>query len=92
MQHTAYTAAYSIQHTADAICLPNHRRESSKNLQELPKTSKDDVSSHRPTRSYRRRNRRADLRTLDPKRGGGGRSPHGVFNSLTGWPVTPTSC
>ena len=54
------------------------RKSPPRTFKSFQKPSQNEVSSHRPTRSYRRRNRRADLRTLVPKRGGGGRSPHGV--------------
>ena len=67
-----------LRHTAYSM---QQLKEPSKKLQNLPQTSKDDICIHRPTRSYRRRNRRADLRTPCPKRGGGGRPPYGVFNN-----------
>ena len=60
LQGSFWTAFWSI----------SGAQEPSKNFQELPKTSKDNLSIHRPTSSFRRRNRRADLRTLIPKTGG----------------------
>ena len=44
-----------LRHTA---CTMQQLKEPSKKLQNLPQTSKDDIFIHRPTSSYRRRNRR----------------------------------
>ena len=75
--HTAHSSAYSIQQTA---CSIQHTAYEDDISILTAITSRGDVSSHRPPRGYRRRNRRADLTTIGPQRGGGGRPPYGVFN------------